>query len=48
MGSLYARLVTMVPGLPSDLEHLMLAFSASMVSAERCMVAHVATLLLEV
>jgi hypothetical protein len=39
---LYARLVTMVTGLPSDM-----AFPVSMVSVERCVVAHVASLVLE-
>jgi hypothetical protein len=42
------RLVTMVPGLPSDLELLMLAFLALVASVERVVVALVATLVLEV
>ncbi len=46
--SLYVRLVTMVPGLSSDLELLMLAFPASVASVERVVVLHVATLVLEV
>ncbi len=45
---LYAMLVTLVPRLPSDLELLMLAFPASLASVERCVVAHVATLVMEV
>jgi hypothetical protein len=44
---LYARLVTLVPGLPSDVELLMLAFPASPVAVERVVVAHVDVLVAE-
>jgi hypothetical protein len=44
---LYARLVALVPGLPSDVELLMLAFPAAPVAVERMVVAHVAVLVAE-
>jgi hypothetical protein len=44
---LYARLVTLVPGLPSDVELLMLAFPAAPEAVERMVVAHVAVLVAE-
>ncbi len=44
---LYARLVALVPGLPSDVELLMLAFQATPVAVERLVVAHVAVLVAE-
>jgi hypothetical protein len=44
---LYARLVALVPGLPSDVELLMLAFPAAPMAVERMVVAHVAVLVAE-
>jgi hypothetical protein len=44
---LYARLVSLVPGLPADVELLMLAFPASPALVERMVVAHVAVLVAE-
>ncbi len=44
---LYSRLVALVPGLPSDVELLMLAFPAAPVAVERLVVAHVAVLVAE-
>ncbi len=44
--ALYARLVTLVPGLPSDLDFLMLAFPPCAGPLERLVVAHVGVLVL--
>ncbi len=44
---LYARLVTLLPGLPLDVEFLMLAFPASLITVERVVAAHVAVLVAE-